>query len=59
MQLYHGSDIAIEIPRLIGQTRGLDFGAGFYLTSSQLQAERFSFDYTQSLKISQLVTDLT
>jgi hypothetical protein len=42
MQLYHGSDTAIETPRLIRQTRGLDFGAGFYLTSSQLQAERFS-----------------
>jgi hypothetical protein len=42
MKLYHGSNVAIEIPRLIGQTRGLDFGAGFYLTSSQSQAERFS-----------------
>ncbi|MDR1134057.1 MAG: DUF3990 domain-containing protein [Synergistaceae bacterium] len=42
MKLYHGSNAAIEIPRLIGQTRGLDFGAGFYLTSSQIQAERFS-----------------
>jgi hypothetical protein len=42
MKLYHGSNVAIETPRLIGQTRGLDFGAGFYLTSSQSQAERFS-----------------
>jgi hypothetical protein len=42
MKLYHGSNTAIETPRLIGQTRGLDFGAGFYLTSSQFQAERFS-----------------
>jgi hypothetical protein len=41
MKLYHGSNSAVEIPRLIGQTRGLDFGAGFYLTSSQSQAERF------------------
>jgi hypothetical protein len=32
----------VETPRLVGQTRGLDFGTGFYLTSSQLQAERFS-----------------
>ncbi|MDR1579411.1 MAG: DUF3990 domain-containing protein [Synergistaceae bacterium] len=37
MRLYHGSNTAIENPRLIGQTRGLDFGEGFYLTSSQLQ----------------------
>jgi hypothetical protein len=31
-----------ETPRLIEETRGLDFGAGFYLTSDALQAERFS-----------------
>jgi hypothetical protein len=40
--LYHGSNRAAEKPRLIGQTRGLDFGAGFYLTTSEAQAERFS-----------------
>ena len=42
MLLYHGSNIAVEKPRLIDQTRGLDFGAGFYLTTSKAQAERFS-----------------
>jgi hypothetical protein len=41
--LYHGSNAAIETPRLLGQVRGLDFGAGFYLTSSKQQAERFSY----------------
>ena len=40
--LYHGSNLAIEAPRLIEQTRGLDFGAGFYLTTNESQAERFS-----------------
>ena len=34
--------MAVEEPKLIQQTRGLDFGAGFYLTSSQSQAIRFS-----------------
>ena len=29
-------------PRLIDQNRGLDFGAGFYLTTSEEQANRFS-----------------
>jgi len=29
-------------PRLIEQTRGLDFGAGFYLTSNEKQAVQFS-----------------
>jgi hypothetical protein len=42
MLLYHGSNLTIEEPRLIGQTRGLDFGAGFYLTTSESQAARFS-----------------
>ena len=42
MLLYHGSNTAVEEPRLIGQTRGLDFGAGFYLTTNEAQAVRFS-----------------
>ena len=28
MFLYHGSNMAVETPKLIEQTRGLDFGAG-------------------------------
>jgi len=42
MLLYHGSNLAVEKPRLLEQTRGLDFGAGFYLTTSEEQAIRFS-----------------
>jgi hypothetical protein len=42
MLLYHGSNAEVPAPRLIGQTRGLDFGAGFYLTTSAEQAKRFS-----------------
>ena len=42
MLLYHGSNIAITEPRLIIQTRGLDFGMGFYLTSNEEQARTFS-----------------
>jgi len=42
MLLYHGSNLAVEKPRLIDQTRGLDFGAGFYLTTNEAQALRFS-----------------
>jgi hypothetical protein len=42
VRLYHGSNIAVTEPRLIVQTRGLDFGAGFYLTTSETQARRFS-----------------
>ena len=42
MLLYHGSTIAIEKPQLVEQQRGLDFGTGFYLTTNELQALRFS-----------------
>ena len=42
MLLYHGSNVAVEKPRLLNQTRGLDFGSGFYLTTSEEQASRFS-----------------
>ena len=42
MILYHGSNITVKTPQLITQTRGLDFGPGFYLTTSEEQAVRFS-----------------
>ena len=42
MLLYHGSNQRVEKPRLLEQTRGLDFGAGFYLTTNEAQAVRFS-----------------
>ncbi|MCL2280226.1 MAG: DUF3990 domain-containing protein [Oscillospiraceae bacterium] len=42
MLLYHGSNLTVQKPQLVRQTRGLDFGAGFYLTSRKEQAMRFS-----------------
>ena len=42
MLLYHGSNVIVEKPQLLTQMRGLDFGAGFYLTTSEEQAARFS-----------------
>ena len=42
MLLFHGSNLTVEEPRLIEQTRGLDFGTGFYLTTNEAQAVRFS-----------------
>lgn len=41
--LYHGSNIAVEQPKIIQSDRRLDFGTGFYLTSSYEQAERWAF----------------
>lgn len=50
MLLYHGSNLTVEEPRLMEQTRGLDFGAGFYLTSRVKQAGEFSEDITHRRK---------
>ena len=41
MILYHGSNVAVEEPRLLKIQRDLDFGKGFYLTSDLLQARSF------------------
>ncbi|MFV0591176.1 MAG: DUF3990 domain-containing protein [Draconibacterium sp.] len=42
MQLYHGSIEIIEQPKILEKQRLLDFGKGFYLTSSREQAERWA-----------------
>lgn len=42
MLLYHGSNVAVEKPQIIIADRRLDFGTGFYLTSSYEQAERWA-----------------
>ena len=38
MLLYHGSNVAVEEPRLLTERRNLDFGKGFYTTSDFEQA---------------------
>jgi hypothetical protein len=40
MRIYHGSDIAVPEPEILGSNRLLDFGEGFYTTSSFEQACR-------------------
>ena len=42
MILYHGSNMAVEKPRLMPMKRLLDFGAAFYLTSDYDQARKWS-----------------
>lgn len=42
MILYHGSNVVVERPKLIHQTRKLDFGAGFYTTTNKAQAISFA-----------------
>jgi hypothetical protein len=43
LKLYHGSNIAVENPQILQSDRKLDFGTGFYLTSSYEQAERWAY----------------
>ena len=50
MLLYHGSNVLVENPKIIISAKGLDFGAGFYLTSSYEQAERWARLKTYRLK---------
>lgn len=38
MKLYHGSTIIVEKPEIMTMSRTLDFGQGFYTTSSREQA---------------------
>ena len=42
MILYHGSNVAVESPRIIQSQRTLDFGEGFYTTTNKRQAEIFA-----------------
>lgn len=42
MQLYHGSNVTVDAPRILPNLRRLDFGQGFYLTSSSEQATRWA-----------------
>ncbi len=42
MILYHGSNMTVDMPRLIDQNRYLDFGCGFYTTTNKNQADNFA-----------------
>lgn len=42
MKIYHGSDTAVEEPKIMKNSRLLDFGIGFYTTSNKEQAIRWA-----------------
>ena len=42
MILYHGSDVVVQIPKIIQTEKGRDFGCAFYLTPIKDQAERMA-----------------
>ncbi len=47
MILYHGSNLDVQEPKILLNLRALDFGAGFYLTSSESQAEKWAKSVTK------------
>ena len=50
MILYHGSNVAVEVPQLLAPNRYLDFGPGFYTTSNAQQAKSFAAKVTARRK---------
>ncbi len=42
MKLYHGSNVVVTNPQIFESDRRLDFGTGFYLTTSYVQAQRWA-----------------
>lgn len=50
MIIYHGSNMAVEKPKLIKHNRTLDFGNGFYTTSNLGQAESFAHNVVRRNK---------
>ena len=42
MILYHGSNLLVNEPKILVTNRMLDFGAGFYTTSSREQAVKWA-----------------
>lgn len=42
MNIYHGSDVIVDKPKILKSNRLLDFGIGFYTTSNKKQAMRWA-----------------
>ena len=42
MLLYYGSNLKVNNPKILPNLRALDFGPGFYLTSSKSQASKWA-----------------
>lgn len=58
MKLYHGSTLEIKKPMIIDQQRLLDFGEGFYTTSSKIQAENWAILKKQRLKTKDAIVNV-
>lgn len=53
IKLYHGSYLGVEEPKILTPVRALDFGAGFYTTSSFKQASSWAKRQIRMRKFSQ------
>ena len=42
MICYHGSDTVVDMPKILEARRPLDFGGGFYVTTSEEQARKWA-----------------
>ena len=42
MIVYHGRDTVVDYPKILDAKRPLDFGGGFYVTTSEWQAEQWA-----------------
>lgn len=42
MELYHGSLVVVQRPRILSTAHAMDFGAGFYTTTDSRQGVRFA-----------------
>ena len=42
MIIYHGSDVIVDMPKILDSKRALDFGGGFYTTTSEEQARKWA-----------------
>ena len=58
MILYHGSNVKVDIPKIIVSNRTLDFGAGFYTTSDRIQAEKWAQTQTRRRRDEKAIVSL-
>lgn len=58
MILYHGSNVAVEQPKIIQQNRYLDFGFGFYTTTNKEQAVNFAKKVTYYRKFGEATLNI-
>ena len=59
MLLYHGSNTEVSNPQILESNRHLDFGKGFYLTSSYEQAKRWAKETIKRLMPQKLCDQYT